>query len=198
MTRLLDEWTTLLTAARAGNPEALGRVLQACRGYLLLIANREWNDDQLRAKEAPSDIVQDTFLEAQRDFGQFDGQTEDDLLAWLRTLLLHNLANCRRRWCADKRDAAREAPGPADDSHSAPPAPGPSPSAAAVLKEQDQLLRRALERLPEDQRLVILLRYQEERSFEEIGRRMNRSANAAQKLWARAVDRLQQELDASP
>jgi RNA polymerase sigma-70 factor (ECF subfamily) len=49
--------------------------------------------------------------------------------------------------------------------------------------------------LPDDYRRVIELRYLEEQSFEEIGARMQRSADAARKLWARAVERLQQELE---
>jgi RNA polymerase sigma factor (sigma-70 family) len=48
-------------------------------------------------------------------------------------------------------------------------------------------------RLPEDHRRVVQLRYQEQRSFEEIGRLMDRSADAVRKLWARAMDRLRQE-----
>ena len=53
-----------LAAARTGSSEALGQALQACRGYLLLLAERELDPD-LRAKGGASDVVQETFLEAQ-------------------------------------------------------------------------------------------------------------------------------------
>ena len=46
-------------------------------------------------------------------------------------------------------------------------------------------------------RQVIVGRYQEQLSFEEIGRRLHRSAEAARKLWWRAIERLRQELDSS-
>ena len=59
-------------------------------------------------------------------------------------------------------------------------------------------LERALGRLPEDYREVLLLRYQGDLSFEEIGRRLGRSANAARKLWLRALHKLEQELEAPP
>ena len=59
-------------------------------------------------------------------------------------------------------------------------------------------LVRALERLPEDYRRVIILRYQEQLPFEEIGRLLQRSPDAARKLWARAVERLHEELDPPP
>jgi RNA polymerase sigma-70 factor (ECF subfamily) len=62
-------------------------------------------------------------------------------------------------------------------------------------QEQTEALQRALLKLPPDYRRVILLYNQEQLPFEEIGRLMNRSANAAEKLWARAVLRLEQVLE---
>ena len=74
----------------------------------------------------------------------------------------------------------------------------PSPSGQAMEHEQDQALQAALGRLPEDYRRVITLRYQEQLAFEEIGRLLQRSPDAARKLWARAVERLHEELDPPP
>src|SRR5262249_21935157 len=103
-----------LAGARGGSPEALGRVLEACRGYLLLVAERELAPD-LRAKGGASDLVQETFLEAQRDFADFRGDTEAEFRAWLRRLLLHNVANFARHFRdTAQRQAARERPLPAE------------------------------------------------------------------------------------
>jgi RNA polymerase sigma-70 factor, ECF subfamily len=191
-----------LSAARGGSREALGNLLEACRDYLLLVANQELDVD-LRAKGGASDLVQQTFLEAQRDFGAFQGSSEEELLGWLRRLLVHNLADFTRRYRGTgKRRAEREVMLEADSSDAAPAdalaADTPSPSGRAVAREEDEGLERALARLPEDYRQVILLRYQEEHSFDEIGELMGRSANAARKLWLRAVERLRHELEASP
>src|SRR6476469_3978998 len=99
------EW---LPAARGGSAQALGEALEACRVYLQAIAEREL-DPELRAKGGASDLVQETFLEAHKDFAQFKGDTEDALLAWLRRMLLNNLANFRRRYRGTrKRRAGRE------------------------------------------------------------------------------------------
>src|SRR5262245_66692989 len=84
----------LLQAARAGSTEALGRVFEGCRHYLLLVANEGLESD-LRAKAGASDLVQDTFLEAQQAFIRFQGTSERDLLAWLRQILLYTLGNFR-------------------------------------------------------------------------------------------------------
>jgi DNA-directed RNA polymerase specialized sigma24 family protein len=45
---------------------------------------------------------------------------------------------------------------------------------------------------------VILWRYQEERTFEEIGQALGCSADAARQLWRRALERLGRELRAPP
>ena len=185
-----------------GLREALGRVLEAARQYLLSIARQEFDPD-LRAKNSPSDVVQETFVEAQRDFGQFQGDTEAELLAWLRQLLLHRVGKLRRRYRdTQKRRLAREVALGGDDSTDGPAgglaANTLSPSGQAMEHEEDQALREALGRLPEDYRRVITLRYQEQLPFEEIGELLQRSPDAARKLWARAVERLHEELDPPP
>jgi RNA polymerase sigma-70 factor (ECF subfamily) len=166
---------------------------------LLRVANQGLDED-LRAKGGASDLVQETFLEAQRDFGSFQGTSEQELLAWLRLLLLHNVANFTRRYrSTEKRRVDREV---ALDRAESPGGQGaglasatPSPSREAIVHEQTEKLQQALERLPEDYRSVILWRNQERRSFGEIGLLMGRSAEAARRLWSRAVERLQRELE---
>src|SRR5436190_16314301 len=97
-----------LAQARAGSTEAMGNVLEACRGYLQLVAGGRL-DATLQAKGGASDMIQETFLEAQRDFGQFHGTSEAELLAWLRRLLLNNLSNFARHYRGtDKRAVGRE------------------------------------------------------------------------------------------
>ena len=71
----MGQW---LEAARAGSKEALGEALEACRNYLLMVANRQL-DPQLRVKGGASDLVQETFLEAQRDFGRFQGTSDAEV-----------------------------------------------------------------------------------------------------------------------
>lgn len=191
-----------LPAARAGSREALGQALEAYRTYLLLIANRQI-DPELRAKGGASDLVQETFLEAQRDFARFQGNSAEELQAWLRQLLLHNLANFARRYRETNkrqigREVALEEETPSGEQGPGVPADTPSPSGQAIAHEQAAALEQALQQLPEDYREVILLRYQEGRSFPDIAQRLHRSENAVRKLWFRAIEQLQQALERSP
>src|SRR5262245_49971903 len=163
MTASVDNLGPLLSAARSGSVDALGQMLEAHRAYLLHVANQELASD-LQAKGGGSDLVQETFLEAHQDFARFQGSTEDELLAWLRGLLRHRLANFARRYRGtQKRGLGREE---ALDALLADDLPSPSGQAADL--EQAQALQQAVARLPDDYREVIALRYHEHLGFEEI------------------------------
>jgi RNA polymerase sigma-70 factor (ECF subfamily) len=186
----LQHW---LQPARAGSSEALGRVLESCRQYLLLIANEEL-DPELRAKVGPSDLVQESLLKAQQHFGQLQGSSEEDVLAWMRRILLNHLANVREHYrSTQKREIGRETPLSAIGNGSGQKqlATGePSPSKQAAAEERSEELERAMAQLPEHYREALRLRHQEHCTFAEMGRRTGRSAEAARKMWARAVEQL--------
>src|SRR5262249_22043642 len=173
MSERIPDAAGCLTAARAGSGEALGQALEACRGYLLLIAQREL-DPALQAKGGASDLVQETFLKAQQAFARFEGESEADLRAWLRQVLLNTLIDFQRQY---REPGTRQTGGDvslaAGDSAAAPGVEprtdASTPSAQAMKNEQSEAVLQAMARLPEDYRRVLTLRYQEERSFEEIG-----------------------------
>lgn len=186
-----------LLAARAGSPEALAWLLENCRPYLLLIANEELDAD-LRPKLGASDLVQQSYLEAHRDFAGFCGVTHEDLLAWLRRILHHNLADVRRRYReAERRQLGREQSlGQGSGStllrdliSNATP-----PLERVVSREQAAELEQALKRLSPEHQRVLALRYEEGCSFADIGAAMDRSEEAVKKLWMRAVRRLRDEM----
>jgi len=191
-----------LADARAGSPEALGHALQAHRRYLLLVAEKELAPD-LRAKGGASDLVQETFVEAQRDFRQFRGESGDEFRGWLRRILLHNLGAFTRRYrdCG-MRDVGREVGLLADGSNGGPvdglAAGSATPSAVAMAHEQSLALQGALGRLPDDYGRVVRLRYDDKLTFEQIGQEMGRSPEAARKLWARAMDCLREKWQSAP
>jgi RNA polymerase sigma-70 factor, ECF subfamily len=188
---------TLVGEARAGSTDALGRLLEALRPYLLAIANDELGSS-LQAKAGASDLVQQTFVEAQRDIERFRGQSESELIGWLRQILRNNLANFGRRYHqAAKRSVDREIS--LDNTSRRELRAGliaelPSPSALATQHEQLQRVEAALEQLPAHYRELIVWRNLERQSFAEIARRLNRTEKNAQKLWSRAIQALQRQM----
>jgi RNA polymerase sigma-70 factor (ECF subfamily) len=187
----------LLRRARGNDPHEMDRLFAACRNYLTVLA-RAQVESWLRAKVDASDLIQQTLLEAYRDFQRFRGATEAEWLAWLRQILTHNAANFVRQFRATgKRQLSRELSVErlqGDGSGPAPAliAPGASPSEEFVRQEQELLLADALAQLPEDYREVILLRNLQRLPFQEVAQRMDRSRPAVQMLWGRAIDKLQQ------
>ncbi len=191
------EFIDLMRAARDGCQIALGRVIEQCRPYLLAIAN-EALDEQIAAKVGASDIVQNSLLSAQRCLDEFQGESEEELLAWLRGILINDLRQVHRHFRAAKRQIELEQ-AIRDDSLTrsgfALIDQGDSPSSLAAQNEQEEQLYRALQALSPDERRVVELRNWQRLAFSEIGRRMDRSADAARKLWSRAIVRLQNLLE---
>jgi RNA polymerase sigma-70 factor, ECF subfamily len=192
----------LIDRCRNGEAGAREQLFARYQHYLYVLAQAQLGR-RLRVKCAPSDLVQQTLLEAHRDFAGFQGQQEGELLAWLRRILAHNLFNEARRYGARQRDADREVSldhVQAGVEHSSLalqrclPASGPSPSQLAVEHESAIRLADALTRLPEDYRTVLLLRVFEEQPAEEVARQMGRSAGAIRMLQMRALAALRQEM----
>lgn len=191
-----DPRVCLLREARNGSNSSLGQLLQSYNAYLHLMADEELGSD-LHVKASPSDLVQDSFLEAQRDFDQFKGRTPEELQAWLRRLLLNNVANVIRSYRGtEKRDVLREA------RHGSRVQNGDrlagydrSPSSLVMQSEQLDALQAAMGRLPEHYRNVVVWRNYDRLPFDVIGERLERSAEAARKIWVRGIELLQQELD---
>jgi RNA polymerase sigma-70 factor (ECF subfamily) len=191
----------LLRLARSGNQAALGQLLEMYRSYLGLLAHLQICR-RLQGKADPADLVQETFLKANRDFHQFRGEGERELAGWLRQILAASLAQLVRRYCGTKgRDIRLERAlvNELDESSQALDgglvAAQSSPSQQVSRREQAVLLADALERLPEDYRGVVVLRHLEELSFPEVAERMGRSVDSVEKLWVRALSRLRRELE---
>src|SRR5262249_50701616 len=96
----------LLRLARAGDGAALGPLLGGYRGYYTVLARLQIGR-RLQGKVDAADLVQDTFLEAQRHFAQFRGTTEAELVEWLRQILVGLLANLVRRFFGTQRRDVR-------------------------------------------------------------------------------------------
>src|SRR5947209_13424447 len=144
----------LLHRARAGDGPALGRLLELYRAYLVVLACVQIGR-RLQGKVDASDLVQEAFLGACRDFPHFRGATEKEFLGWLRQILASLLANLVRHYqgaqCRDVRLERRLAVELGRSSQALARglvAPHSSPSQQAIRREQAVLLSEALRRLP--------------------------------------------------
>ena len=188
----LVEWLEL---ARQGDDSARNQLFEACRSFVAVMARVQLHR-RLQSKIDPSDLVQQSMLDAHRALSDFQGHTPQEWLAWLKQIVQHNALDADKHYRgAARRDLRKEREiGIADsaESHPAwsPVDPNPSPSHVAVIAERKLRLAAAIEDLPDDYRQVVILRNIERLSFDEIAERMDRTRGACQMLWMRAVDDL--------
>ena len=196
----------LIRRCRDGDQAARELLFTRYRHYLWLLAQGQIGG-KLRARCDPSDLVQQTLLEAFRDFSGFNGAHEVELLAWLRQILAHNLFNEARHQGAQRRDAARQISldeVQAGLDHSSVTlgkclaANAPSPSQAAGEREAAVRLSDTLARLPKDYQTVLMLRVFEGLPAEEVAQRMGRTAGAVRMLQLRALTALRELIGKEP
>lgn len=186
----------LLQQARDGDSNAVGKLIEQYRSYLLLIANQGVSGD-LRTKMGASDAVQDSMLLAAENFDQFRGGLEPEFKVWLRTILANDIRKANRRFATGKRDSNREVNIQEQSAIGRSLRDGElTPSSAAMEQEKSDALASVLKLLTPLQREVIQLRHFEQLSFVEIGDRIDKNEEATRKLWARTIESIKQRLDA--
>jgi RNA polymerase sigma-70 factor (ECF subfamily) len=162
------------------------------------VANQEL-DASVIPKESVSDVVQDTFLEAQRGFASFRGATPEELKGWLRQILRRQIVDLRRRYRQSKkrsidREVSLDTSVDIDTRELAIESKDPSPSSQALLEEQLHQLKEALRKIPQSQAMVVILHHRDGLDFPEISLRLDKSEAAVRKLWARGIKALQAEI----
>ncbi len=188
----------LLEQARNGDADSLGMLLRKYFRYLNSLSASHL-DPRIRLRVSPSDLVQETLLEAHCDFPKFVGASLEEFTGWLRKILFNNLSRAvENHILAGKRDVRRQqsldeqAPGKSSTQRWDRILQGDCPPASAVFRQNETLsaLTRAIGRLPDDYQLVIRLRNFEGLTFASIASRLDRNPGATRMLWIRAVERL--------
>jgi RNA polymerase sigma-70 factor (ECF subfamily) len=190
---------SLIDDARRGDATSIGLLLQLYRNYLTVLATTQI-EKRLQPRLSPSDVVQETMLRAHKNFGQFRGTTEQELVAWLRQILVNNLAKfVEQHVLAARRDVRREVSieriGAALEHSTIQlaallPASGKSPSMAVQQREEAVVLADRLAQLPPDYREVLVLRNLQGLPFDDVAAQMERSVGAVRMLWLRAIEKL--------
>jgi RNA polymerase sigma-70 factor (ECF subfamily) len=154
-------------------------------------------DPKLAARMDPSDVVQEAQLEVVRRMDDFLRRRPMPFHLWVRKTAYERLLDLRRHHRRARRSVEREAALPDRSSLLlARPllAGGPSPSQQLEVRELAERVARAVDRLSESDREILLMRHGESLSFEEIACLLGIEPAAARKRFGRALLRLQRAL----
>jgi RNA polymerase sigma-70 factor (ECF subfamily) len=179
--------------------EADGPAPEQFRAYLLLLARMHLGR-QANHRLDPSDLVQQTLLDAHQKRGQFRGREPAEMAAWLRRMLACNLADALRALHRGKRDVNRERSLEAELADSSArleawlAAEQSSPSQQAVRKEQLLRLAEALAALPEAQHEAIALHYWQGLPLARVAEQMGRTPASVAGLLQRGLKALRELL----
>src|SRR6516165_9128864 len=193
-----DETKKLLDQAKHGEAEAVERLLTAHREPLRRMIDLRL-DPALAARLDASDIVQDVLLEAHRRLQDYLRKPAMPFHLWLRHIAKDHIIDAHRHErLAQRRSVDRE------QSMNAHPQGESSlewaaqffdqemtPASAAIRQEMERKLQAAIEQLDEDDREIILMRYVEQLSNQDVADSLGLTEAAASMRCLRAVRRLQ-------
>lgn len=163
----------LVHASLAGNRDAFGQIVARYQSLVCALAYSA-TGNLMRSE----DLAQETFVAAWRQLPEL--REPPKLRAWLCGIARNLIRNAQRRagrepaHLAESFDATNEAI-----------APEASPPEQAVSREEEALLWRALETIPEIYREPLVLFYREHHSVEAVARRLDLSEDAVKQRLSR-------------
>jgi len=171
------EFPTPFTRAREGDHDAFAQIIEQHEAMVYSLA---WNffGDRGRAEE----VAQDVFLQLYRNLGTIE--SDSHLLFWLRQVTT--------RRCIDLTRRTRLKAVSLDDAGEL---PAHTKAADPLL---DRKLKRLVEELPDVQRAVVTLRYQEDLDPSEICRIVGMPVNTVKSHLHRALQSLRRKLEKRP
>ena len=171
-----------LEAVRRRDPEALAAFFEAHFDRLYNLAFRLVGEHSLA-----EDVLQEVFLKLHRAAAQLD--PERDPAPWLATITRNA---CREQWRRRRRHVEGK-----DSIEADLPDASPSAEVDTLRAERERRVGRALMRLPEGLREVVVLRDFHGLAHEEVATVVGAKIAAVRKRYSRALAELRHYLEAS-
>ena len=168
-------------AAAGGDRDAFGRLVSATSAMVTAITLAEARDEELAR-----DAAQDVYLQVWNGLGQL--REPGSFLPWLR-----QAARRQARRLSLQRGRQVRGEG-AERALAEAAAEGPGPGERLLDAERAELVRQALEALPDDARETVILYYREGHSTAQVGRLLGLSGPAVQQRLSRARARLREDV----
>jgi len=190
----------LLRGVSASDSSSFDQLFSRHRAFIRRVVDLRL-DRKMRARVDPSDVVQETQLEAFRRLPDYLRRKPMPFRLWLRKTACERLTMMRRRHIhAVRRSVDLEMPLPNKSSPQQAErfrAGGSTPSQQAGRRELASRVREAIEKLPQSDREILLLRHYEGLTHDEAARVLKIESATARKRYGRALLRLHRKLSES-
>ena len=172
----------LVNATLAGNRDAFGKIVSR---YQSLICSLAYSATGSLGQS--EDLAQETFITAWKHLGHL--RERDKLRSWLCGIARNRINSFLRR---EGREPVREAAPleQVDESHS----PEPLPVEYTMSKEEEAILWRSLEKIPEIYREPLVLFYREHQSVEAVAEKLELSVDTVHQRLSRGRKMLQEQV----
>ena len=178
----MKDQENIIARARRGDADAFEQLVAAYRDQVFRLALR------MCGSEADADeVAQEAFLSAWKGLPNFRGDSQ--FSTWLYQLTSHAAIDLMRR---EKRQIAAE-----DITGVSAPDPAPGPQQQAERSEQRQAVRDAIMQLTPEYRQIVVLRFLQELSYEEIGAVLKLPSGTVKSRLNRAKAQLKEILSKS-
>ena len=178
----MKDQENIIARARRGDADAFEQLVVAYRDQVFRLALR------MCGNEADADeVAQEAFLSAWKALPNFRGDSQ--FSTWLYQLTTHAAIDLMRR---EKRQIAAE-----DITEVSAPDPGPSPQQQAERRETQEAVRNAILQLTPEYRQIVVLRFLEDLSYEEIGAALKLPSGTVKSRLNRAKSQLKDILSKS-
>ena len=183
----------LLKRARAGDRKAYDELFARVADRVLFFVRMRLGG-RLRDKVDSLDVLQDVYMEAHKDLERFEHQGEGALARWLCRLVENRLRDLADHYAAKKRQPPGAAL-PVTAVLQAVRDSGTGPVTAAARIETRERLAKSMDHLEEEEREVLLLRFYQAKTYDEIAAATGRSSSAVRRLLGRALKSLGTKLE---
>lgn len=187
----------LLERAKKGDREALNDLYKLHEPNLLAIVRKKLGRGALRNRLESFDIVQDVYASfcQPKNIDKFEYSSDEEFLGFMARMIAHDIRDWIDYWDRKRRNPGYQV---AQLLSSIPERHVPTPSVVLQMQEAEELLRRALERLPSEAREIIIAHKERGQSYDEIAKEQGTSSGAVRMKLKRAECRLKtiyQELE---
>ena len=187
-----DQIAALVTAAQGGDRGAMERLLEYYQ-------DRVWRRALYRIgnHDEAWEVAQEVFIICFRKIGQFRGEAQ--FWTWLARIVDNQVKNRMGWWKRRGRNQtlSLDEIWPLNEESSEawqPPDPSPSPRQEVAARQQVEQLEKALAKLSPEHREIMLLRFADDLSYEEIAEQLELSIGTVKSRINRARAELQKKM----